>query len=228
LLTLALRRLPRYDRVMIIEHFSVAPLGCNCVILGDEERGTAIVVDPGGEAPRILARLEALGLRCDAIVHTHTHFDHIGATKDVQDATHAPTMIHEKDLFLYQGVQMQLDSFGAPFRAPEVAEIDRFLSDGDTVLTGALELDVVHTPGHSPGSICLTVRANRPIVIAGDTLFARSIGRTDLWGGDTTQLVDSIQRKLFALPDDTLVICGHGPSTTIGEERRLNPFVGGA
>ena len=137
-------------------------------------------------------------------------------------------MIHEKDLFLYEGVQMQLDGFRAPFRAPEVAEIDRFLSDGDTVLAGGLEADVIHTPGHSPGSICLTVEGDRPVVIAGDTLFARSVGRTDLWGGDTSQLVDSIQRKLFALPDETLVICGHGPNTTIGEERRLNPFVGGA
>ena len=213
---------------MIIEHFPVAPLGCNCVILGDEERGTAIVVDPGGEAPRILGRLEELGLKCEGIVHTHTHFDHVGATKDVQEATNAPTMIHEEDLFLYEGVQMQLDGFRAPFRAPEVAEIDRFLCDGDTVLAGGLEADVVHTPGHSPGSICLTVEGDRPVVIAGDTLFARSVGRTDLWGGDTSQLVDSIQRKLFALPDETLVICGHGPNTTIGEERRLNPFVGGA
>jgi glyoxylase-like metal-dependent hydrolase (beta-lactamase superfamily II) len=212
---------------MIIEHFPVAPLGCNCVILGDEESGTAIVVDPGGEAPRILARLQELGLRCQGIVHTHTHFDHVGATKAVQQATHAPTMIHENDLFLYEGVQMQLDSFRVPLRAPEMAEIDRFLSDGDTVSSGALEAGVVHTPGHSPGSICLTVESDQRVVIAGDTLFARSVGRTDLWGGDTSQLVTSIRRKLFALPDETLVICGHGPSTTIGEERRLNPFVGG-
>lgn len=211
---------------MIIESFPVAPLGCNCVILGDEERGTAIVVDPGGEGPRIIARLQELGLTCEGIVHTHTHFDHIGATKDVQEATNAPTMIHEDDLFLYEGVQMQIDSFGAPFRAPEMAEIDRFVSDGDTVLAGNLEADIVHTPGHSPGSICLTVEADRPIVLAGDTLFARSVGRTDLWGGNTSQLVDSVRKKLFSLPDETLVICGHGPNTTIGEERKLNPFVG--
>jgi glyoxylase-like metal-dependent hydrolase (beta-lactamase superfamily II) len=213
---------------MIIEHFPVAPLACNCVILGDEESGTAIVVDPGGEAPRILARLQELGLRCQGIVHTHTHFDHIGATKTVQEATQAPTMIHEDDLFLYEGVQMQLDSFRVPFRAPEMAEIDRFLSDGDTVSSGALEAGVVHTPGHSPGSICLMVEGDRRVLIAGDTLFARSVGRTDLWGGNTSQLVTSIRQKLFALPDETLVICGHGPTTTVGEERRLNPFVGGS
>ena len=212
---------------MIVEHFSVAPLGCNCVILGDEERGVAIVVDPGGEAPRILARLAELGLRCEGIVHTHTHFDHIGGTKEVQEATNASNMIHEDDLFLYEGVQMQLDGFRAPFRAPEIAEIDRFLSEGDTVQAGGVELDVLHTPGHSPGSICLTVEGDRPIVVAGDTLFARSIGRTDLWGGDTSQITNSIQRKLFALPDETLVITGHGPTTTIGEERKMNPFVRG-
>ena len=211
---------------MIVEYFSVAPLGCNCVILGDEQQGTAIVIDPGGEAPRILARLAELGLRCVGIVHTHTHFDHIGGTKEVQEATHASNMIHEGDLFLYEGVQMQLDGFGAPFRAPQVAEIDRFLSEGDTVQAGAVELDVLHTPGHSPGSICLSLEGDRPIVIAGDTLFARSIGRSDLWGGDGSQLVDSIQRKLFSLPDETLVITGHGPTTTIGKERKLNPFVG--
>jgi glyoxylase-like metal-dependent hydrolase (beta-lactamase superfamily II) len=166
-------------------------------------------------------------LRCEAIVHTHTHFDHIGATREVQQATDAPTMIHEEDLFLYEGVQMQLDSFRVPLRAPEMAEIDRFLSDGDLVAAGSLEAAVVHTPGHSPGSICLALEGERPIVIAGDTLFARSVGRTDLWGGDTSKLVQSIRRRLFALPDETLVICGHGPNTTIGEERRLNPFVGG-
>ena len=212
---------------MIVEHFSVAPLGCNCVILGDEERGTAIVVDPGGEAPRILARLAELGLRCEGIVHTHTHFDHIGGTKEVQEATNASNMIHEDDLFLYEGVQMQLDGFRAPFQAPEVAEIDRFLAEGDTVQTGELELNVLHTPGHSPGSICLTMEGDRPIVVAGDTLFARSIGRSDLWGGDESQIIDSIRRKLFSLPDETLVITGHGPTTTIGEERKMNPFVGG-
>ncbi|MGB5813527.1 MAG: MBL fold metallo-hydrolase [Polyangiales bacterium] len=210
---------------MIVEHFSVAPLGCNCVILGDEESKKAIVVDPGGEAPRILARLAELGLKCEGIVHTHTHFDHIGGTKEVQEATHASNMIHEDDLFLYEGVQMQLDGFRAPFRAPDVAQVDRFVADGDTVQAGGLELDVVHTPGHSPGSICLRADGERPVVIAGDTLFARSIGRTDLWGGDMSQIVDSIRRKLFALPDETLVITGHGPTTTIGEERKLNPFV---
>ncbi len=210
---------------MLVEHFAVGPLGCNCVILGDEERGSAIVVDPGGEAPRILRRLAELGLKCEAIVHTHTHFDHVGATKEVQEATDAATMIHEADLFMYEGLQMQLDAFNAPFKAPGVAEIDRFLKEGDTVQSGELEADILHTPGHSPGSICLSVQGDRPILLAGDTLFQRSVGRSDLWGGNASQLVSSIRSKLFSLPDETLVICGHGPSTTIGEERKLNPFV---
>ncbi len=210
---------------MIVEHFSVGPLGCNCVILGDEDSGTAIIVDPGGEATRILGRLRELGLRCTGIVHTHTHFDHVGATGEVQEATSAPTMIHEKDLFLYEGLQMQLDAFGAPFRAPEVAEIDRFIDEGEALSAGAVEAGVLHTPGHTPGSICLTVAGDRPVLVAGDTLFQRSIGRTDLWGGSMPQILDSIEKKLLTLPDETLVITGHGPATTIGEERRLNPFL---
>lgn len=210
---------------MIVEHFSVGPLGCNCVILGDEVSGTAIVVDPGGEAGRIIERLGELGLKCTAIVHTHTHFDHVGATKEVQEATGAPTMLHEKDLFLYQGLQMQLDTFGAPFRAPEVAEVDRFVDDGEALMAGAMQAGVLHTPGHTPGSICLSVEGDRPVLVAGDTLFQRSIGRTDLWGGSMPEILESIDKKLMALPDETLVITGHGPSTTIGEERRLNPFL---
>lgn len=211
---------------MIVEHFPVGPLGCNCVILGDEEKGEAIVVDPGGEADAILRRLEERGLRCTAIVHTHTHFDHVGATGELQHATSAPTMLHEEDLGLYRGMQMQLDAFGIPFRAPEPVEIDRFLDDGHSVIAGDMEAGVLHTPGHTPGSLSFLVQhADRPIVLAGDTLFQGSIGRTDLWGGDSDQILRSIERKLLTLSDETLVITGHGPTTTIGEERRSNPFL---
>lgn len=210
---------------MIVEHFSVAPLGCNCVILGDEDEGEAIVVDPGGEAERILGRLEELGLRCVAIVHTHTHFDHVGATHLVQQGTGAATMLHEADLPLYQGLQQQLDAFGVPLRAPEPVDIDRFLNEGDTVSAGGVEAGVLHTPGHTPGSLCFTVQGDRPVLLAGDTLFQRSIGRTDLWGGSTSDILRSIKHKLLSLPDETLVITGHGPVTTIGEERRGNPFL---
>ncbi len=211
---------------MILEHFPVAPLGCNCVILGDEATGEAIVVDPGGEAARILEALRERGLTCKAILHTHTHFDHVGATGELQQDTGAPAMIHEADLFLYNGLQMQLDTFGIPFRAPEVAPIDQFLVDGRTVAAGGLELGVLHTPGHTPGSVSFTLPGERPVLIAGDTLFAGSIGRTDLWGGDSDTILRSIRDKLLTLPDDTLVITGHGPTTTVGSEKQHNPFVG--
>jgi hydroxyacylglutathione hydrolase len=210
---------------MIVEHFAVAPLGCNCVILGDEERAEAIVVDPGGESERILARLDELGLRCVGIVHTHTHFDHVGATHLVQQATGAPTMLHEADLPLYQGMQMQLDAFGIPLQAPAPVDIDRFLDEGDTIRAGAVEAGVLHTPGHTPGSLCFSLEGDRPVLLAGDTLFQRSIGRTDLWGGSAPDILRSIKTKLLDLPDETLVITGHGPVTTIGEERRQNPFL---
>ncbi len=213
---------------MIVERFPVGPLGCNCVILGDEESGEAIVVDPGGEVERILARLRELKLRPVALVHTHTHFDHVAATTDLQRETAAPVALHESDLDLYRQMQMQLDAFGLPWRAPEPAEVDRFLREGDVLRVGdAGCLGVLHTPGHTPGSLSLVVEgASRPMLLAGDTLFQRSVGRTDLWGGDTDALVRSIRKKLFELPDETLVVCGHGPETTIGEERRFNPFVG--
>jgi glyoxylase-like metal-dependent hydrolase (beta-lactamase superfamily II) len=215
-----------YISSMIVEHFPVAPLGCNCVILGDEEKQEAIVVDPGGEAPKILATLEAKGLRCVAIMHTHTHFDHVGAGAAVQEATGAPILLHEADLFLYEGLQMQLDAFGVPMRAPAVAPIDRFFVDGETISAGTLNAGVVHTPGHTPGSTCFVIGGDKPLLIAGDTLFRASIGRTDLWGGDGDQILRSIRDRLLTLPDETLVITGHGPTTTIAFEKRHNPFVG--
>lgn len=210
---------------MIVEHFAVQPLGCNCTIVGDERTKEAIVVDPGGEAQKILGRLEALGLRCVGIVHTHTHFDHVGATGEVQEASGAPAMIHQGDLFLYQGVQMQLDTFRIPLRVQAPPTIDRFLLDGDAVRAGDLEAGVLHTPGHTPGSLCLTFGGDEPLVIAGDTLFRESIGRSDLWGGDGEQIVRSIRERLLTLPENTRVITGHGPTPTIGHEKRFNPFV---
>ncbi len=209
----------------IIEHFPVGPLQCNCVILGDRQTNRALVVDPGGEGERILARLDELGLTCSGIIHTHAHFDHVGATADVQHATGAPCMLHEGDLFLYNALQMQLDTFGVPLRAPEVVEIDRFLTDGDAVSAGAAEVGVVHTPGHTPGSLCFHAHGDRPVLIAGDTLFQQSIGRTDLWGGDASQILDSIRTRILTMPDETLVITGHGPTTTVGEERAKNPYL---
>ncbi|MEM6960960.1 MAG: MBL fold metallo-hydrolase [Myxococcota bacterium] len=209
---------------MIIEHFPVGPLGCNCVIVGDEETKEALVVDPGGEATKIIRRLKHHGLRCTAILHTHTHFDHVGATKELQEATNATTALHEDDLFLYEGLQMQLDTFGVPFRAPQTADIDRFLNDEETVHAGQIEAAVLHTPGHTPGSLCFHFGK---VLIAGDTLFRGSVGRTDLWRGDSEQILKSIRRRILTLEDDTEIITGHGLPTTVGDERARNPFLRG-
>ncbi len=212
---------------MIFEHFPVGPLQCNCVILGDEERGEAIVVDPGGEASRIFARLGELNMKCVGIVHTHTHFDHVGGTAELQELTGAPTLLHEDDLFLYEkgGLQMQLDTFGIPLKIGEPPAIDRFVADSDVVVCGEQEVAVLHTPGHTPGSICLQAVGSTPVIASGDTLFAGGVGRTDLWRGDTEQMMRSIRDRLLTLPDDAIIVPGHGPATTIAQEKRNNPFL---
>jgi glyoxylase-like metal-dependent hydrolase (beta-lactamase superfamily II) len=205
------------------ETFPVGPLQCNCTILGDPASGAAIVVDPGDEAPEILRRLRARGLRAVALVHTHAHFDHVGATRQVADATRAAIHLHAADEFLYQNLEMQGAAFG--FRFDPVLPVSRFVADGETVAAGALEVEVVHTPGHTPGSVCFRLGGAAPLLFSGDTLFQGSIGRTDLWGGDPRAIVRSIRTRLYGLPEDTVVVPGHGPETTIGEERATNPFV---
>lgn len=210
---------------MILETFAAGPLGCNCTILVDETTKEAIVVDPGGDLPRIEARLQKHGAKVKAILHTHTHIDHVGATAELQRAHSAAARIHEGDQFLYSilPVQAAMLGMGTP---PESAELDTWLKDGEVLKIGALDLHVLHTPGHTPGSCCFEVHAgDDAVVLAGDTLFQQSVGRTDLWGGDHDALVKSIRGKLFGLPDPTRVICGHGPDTSIGVEKRSNPFV---
>jgi glyoxylase-like metal-dependent hydrolase (beta-lactamase superfamily II) len=209
---------------MIVETFPVGPLGCNCTILGDETTRDAIIVDPGGDEDRILAALKRHGLTPRAMVHTHTHIDHVGATHGVQVATNAPARIHEDDLFLYKMLPVQGQLIG--IRAPHAAELDRFLVDGEVVQAGPLALEVIHTPGHTPGSVCFRCRRDgQDLLFAGDTLFAGSIGRTDLWGGDSDAILRSIKQRLLTLPADTLVITGHDRSTTIDREARTNPFL---
>ncbi len=211
---------------MWIETFSVPPLGCNCTVIADEAAGEAIVVDPGGDAPGILKRLADRGLRVTSIVHTHTHIDHVGATAAVQRAHGASARIHADDLPLYEILAVQGELLG--MRAPPPAELDRWLTDGEVLSVGALSLEVLHTPGHTPGSVCFHLHgAETDTVLAGDTLFAGSIGRTDLWGGDSGLILKSIQRRLLSLDDDTRVITGHDRPTTIGHERRHNPFLRG-
>lgn len=212
---------------LIVEHFPVGPLGCNCVVVGNPSTGEALVVDPGGDAPAVGAALAKHGLRCTAILHTHTHFDHVAGTADLQQDLDAPVMLHESDLPLYQALQMQLDAFGVPWRAPQMPEVDRFLRHGEVLHCGDTAVAVAHTPGHTPGSLCFSFRGAEPVVLAGDTLFRGSVGRTDLWGGDGKALRHSLRSHLLSLDDETLVIPGHGPATRIGIERRTNPFIHG-
>lgn len=207
---------------MILETFPVGPLQCNCTILGDEEAGEAIVIDPGDEIGRIERRLRERGLKLKQILITHAHIDHVGGALKLKKLTGAPIFMNENDLGLLQAMEMQAAWLGmAP---PETAPPDASLKEGQRVGLERFPADVLHTPGHTQGSICLHV-APMKLLVAGDTLFAGSIGRTDLPGGNHRQIIDSIHTRLLALPDETRVLPGHGPETTIGEERESNPFL---
>jgi hydroxyacylglutathione hydrolase len=209
---------------MMVESFAVGPLGCNCSIIFDEATKKAIVVDPGGDFDAIRARLDAHQLSVVSIVHTHTHIDHVGATAPLQRTTGAVASIHEADRFLYDLLPVQAAMLGCAL--PEKTELDGSLVDGTSIRAGEVEMGVLHTPGHTPGSVSFVVRdGGSTRVFTGDTLFRRGIGRTDLWGGDSTLIARSLRGKLMTLPDDAVVVPGHGGNTTIGEERRLNPFL---
>jgi glyoxylase-like metal-dependent hydrolase (beta-lactamase superfamily II) len=212
---------------VIVESFPVGLLQCNCTVLGDPVSKQAIVVDPGDEADKVLRALRRHGLTCKAILNTHTHIDHVGANQALRDATGARVMLHEADLPLYDNLRMQAEWMGGMLLAPPRAPVDEHVHQGDFVEAGALRAEVLHTPGHTPGSLCFHLDGEEPLLLAGDTLFAGSIGRTDLWGGDHDQEIASIKTRLLALDDRTRVICGHGPETTIGRERQRNPFLAG-
>jgi glyoxylase-like metal-dependent hydrolase (beta-lactamase superfamily II) len=210
--------------VITVETFAAGPLGCNCSLIVDDATKRAIVVDPGGDFELVDSKLAALGAKVDAIVHTHTHIDHVGATAAVQRRNAARACIHEADRFLYDLLPVQAAMLGIPL--PEKVEMEGSLADGATLNAGAVELGILHTPGHTPGSVCFVVKTNDgTLVFSGDTLFRRGIGRTDLWGGDSALIMKSLKDKVLALPEDAIVIPGHGPETTIGEERVKNPFL---
>jgi glyoxylase-like metal-dependent hydrolase (beta-lactamase superfamily II) len=209
---------------VLIETFAVGPLGCNCSIVVDPASKSAVVIDPGGDFARIRARIEKAGATVTAVVHTHTHIDHVGATAEMVAWSGAPARIHEADRFLYDMLPVQAAMLGVEL--PEMCEVAGDLHDDTAVKAGAVELGVIHTPGHTPGSVSFLVQGpDGAVAFTGDTLFRRGIGRTDLWGGDATQIVRSLRRRLFTLDEATRVVPGHGPPTTIGEERRQNPFV---
>ncbi len=230
-------------------------LQCNCHIVGDPATHEAVVIDPGDEVDRILAVLAKHRLTVKAIVSTHAHIDHVGGLKLLRDVTGAPVLMNEADVPMYQQMELQAQFLGiAP---PPIGNIDDLLREGSAIRWGNLEMRVLHTPGHSPGSVSLYLplsanaetsryisapqevpesepRArsesdenseNAPILFAGDTLFAGSIGRTDLWGGSYPEIIRSIRLKLLPLPENTIVFPGHGPATTLAEERATNPFL---
>lgn len=252
----------------------VGMLHCNCSIIGDPATREALVIDPGDEVNRILDLLGRHKLIVKAIVSTHAHIDHVGGLSKLHQYTGAPVLMHREDLPLYRAMEMQASFLGV--QAPELTEIDQLLKEGDVLRWGAFEAQVIHTPGHTPGSVSLYLphNANRataapamqnvldesgekivpldllekitnpedaapgmlpgeaekivlpaPQLFSGDTLFAGSIGRTDLWGGSMEQIMDSLRSKLMQLPDATIVHPGHGPVTSIGNERHLNPFL---
>jgi hydroxyacylglutathione hydrolase len=206
---------------MILEYLTVGPFAENSYILGDEKARVGILIDPGHDPQAILDRVRELGLRIEAIVNTHAHIDHVGGVPAIQKALGVPFRLHAADMPLLKALPQQAAMFGLP--ALSVPEVESHLEEGQTFRVGSLNVRVIETPGHSPGSVTLIVDDD---LIVGDVLFAGSVGRTDLYGGDFGVLSRSIRERLFPLGDGCRVWPGHGPETTIGEERRSNPFVG--
>jgi hydroxyacylglutathione hydrolase len=203
-------------------HRVVGPLACNCYVVGEEATHRAIVIDPGGDADELAAEIASQGLTITAIVATHAHFDHIIAAEQLRALTGAPFMLHDDDKPLLDWMQESGRLF-LGVELPPPPEVDTSITEGDRIAAGTVALEVVHTPGHSPGSISLVAP---DAVFSGDTLFAGSIGRTDLPGGDGQALLGAVRSKLFVLEEGLLVYPGHGPTTTLGAERANNPFVG--
>jgi len=207
---------------MIHEVLPVGPLQCNCSIVGDETTRDAIVIDPGDDIADVQAIIQKHNLQVRQIVITHAHIDHVGGAMKLRQATSAPILMNQNDYALVKMLDVQAAWLG--MKSPGQVEIDRSVADADKVEAGPLVANVIHTPGHTEGSICLYFPAQQKL-IAGDTLFAGSIGRTDLPGGSYDKIIRSLHEKVLALPDETLVVPGHGPLTTIGDERESNPFL---
>ena len=207
---------------MIHEILPVGPLQCNCSVIGDETTREAMVIDPGAEIQHILALVRKHNLQVKQIVITHAHIDHVGGAMKLRAATGAPILLNQNDYELLKMLDVQASWIGvAP---PGKVDIDQSIGQADTIKAGSLIANVLSTPGHTEGSVCLYFPSEKKL-IAGDTLFAGSIGRTDLPGGSFEKIIDSLHEKLLTLPDDTVVTPGHGPQTTIGQERETNPFL---
>ncbi len=204
---------------MIIKKLTVGPIQANCFILGCEKTKEAVVIDPGDEVDRSLFTLAESKLKVKYIINTHGHFDHVGGNKHLKEVTGAELMIHKEDVHMLEQLTSTASSFG--LAAENSPGPDKLLEEGETLTFGEITLQVIHTPGHSLGGVSLHTNG---ALFVGDTLFAGSIGRTDFPGGDYGVLIASIQKKLFPLGDDVTVYTGHGPETTIGHEKRTNPF----
>jgi glyoxylase-like metal-dependent hydrolase (beta-lactamase superfamily II) len=217
------------NKKLILETLPIGNYACNCSILYSELTREAIIIDPGNDHHALLKKIEDLKINVKKLLHTHAHFDHIGSSNEMRKKTGATLHLHKDDLFLYEQLAIQGKFFGQSVDAP--GPIDHFLNDGEEFSFEDKEIDVflktIHTPGHTPGSCCfITNYFSKPILFAGDTLFQNSIGRTDLPGGDSRKIIKSIKEKLFILPEETSVITGHGPMTTISHEKKYNPFLG--
>ena len=209
---------------MLLETILVGPLGVNCLILGDKQSNEGVVIDPGEDCEMILGAVARLGIKVKYLINTHGHFDHVGCNKQVLKGTGAEFLIHEKDLTMLMQAARSAQKYG--LSVEDSPAPSRYLSDGMVLDFGRRQIEVLHTPGHTEGGCCLLLRHEK-LVITGDTLFADSVGRTDLPGGSHDLLMASIREKLMPLDDDTVVWPGHGPSSTIGHERRFNPYING-
>src|ERR1041384_712861 len=207
---------------MIHEILPVGPLQCNCSVIGDDVSHEAIVIDPGDDIEDVLAIVRKHKLQVKHIVITHAHIDHVGGAMKMRAATGAPILLNQNDYALLKMLDEQAAWIGMD--SPGKVDIDQSVGQADTIKAGSLVADVIHTPGHTEGSVCLYFPTEKKL-IAGDTLFAGSVGRTDLPGGSMQKILRSLQDKVLALPDETIVVPGHGPLTTIWEERESNPFL---
>ncbi len=205
---------------LVRRSFPVGPLQCTCTVLGDRETGEGIVFDPGGDPERIMEAVAELGLTIKGLVHTHAHLDHILAAGEIKKRTGAPIHLNQADRFLWDGLEQQCQFFGVPYVAQPSP--DHWLGDDQDL--GCCSGVSISSPGHTPGSMCFYFEVDR-LLIAGDTLFHGSIGRTDLWGGSSAHIERSIRERLYALDEQAVVVTGHGPETTIGWEMRNNGFV---
>lgn len=207
---------------MIVKGLVVGPIAANCFIIGDEETRDGAIIDPGDEAGKILQIVEETGLTIRFIIATHGHFDHTAGVTQLKEKLDAPFLLHRDDLAFVQNSKQSAQKWGIAIE--QVPDPDEFMEEGDVLKLGGLELKIIHTPGHSPGGISIYIESENT-VFSGDTLFQGSVGRTDFDGGSMAILARSIKEKLYSLPDGTIVYSGHGPPTTVGDEKMQNMFV---